>query len=314
MKKSINITKELKVVEKYIKKDLSKEKTIAGLYKYVFKSSGKKIRARLSLIASSVKNHKDRFKLASVIELLHTATLVHDDVVDNSSIRRGVKSVNNVWTNSHGVLIGDYIYSKAFILMVQIGNKNILEELANATNDISQGELIQLDAIRNIKISLNKLKKISYFKTGRLFEAAARTGAMLSSSNRNYINNVSECAKNLGILFQIRDDMLDYSSNLEIGKPLYQDLREGKVTYPFFYAYKSGDTQNKKNLFELLGKNNLNQSKAKTLIQDLNGIQKTQQLAKKYHVKTVECANKINNLLVRKEMIELADIALKRDK
>ena len=314
MKKNINITEELKVVEKYIKKDLSKEKTISGLYKYIFRSSGKKMRARLSLIASSVKNHKDRFKLASVIELLHTATLVHDDVVDNSSVRRGVKSVNNVWTNSHGVLIGDYIYSKAFILMVEIGNKNILEELANATNDISQGELIQLDAIRNIKISLNKLKKISYFKTGRLFEAAARTGAMLSNSNRNYINNVSECAKNLGILFQIRDDMLDYSSGLKIGKPSYQDLREGKVTYPFFYAYKSGDTQNKKNLFELLGKNNLNQSKAKTLIQNLNGIQKTQQLAEKYHVKTVDCANKINDLFVRKEMIELADIALKRDK
>ena len=314
MKKNINITEELKVVEKYIKKDLSKEKTISGLYKYIFRSSGKKMRARLSLIASSVKNHKDRFKLASVIELLHTATLVHDDVVDNSSVRRGVKSVNNVWTNSHGVLIGDYIYSKAFILMVEIGNKNILEELANATNDISQGELIQLDAIRNIKISLNKLKKISYFKTGRLFEAAARTGAILSSSNRNYINNVSECAKNLGILFQIRDDMLDYSSDLEIGKPSYQDLREGKVTYPFFYAYKNSNTRNKKNLFELLGKNNLNQSKAKNLIQNLNGIQKTQQLAEKYHVKTVDCANKINDLFVRKEMIELADIALKRDK
>ena len=314
MKKNINITEELKVVEKYIKKDLSKEKTISGLYKYIFRSSGKKMRARLSLIASSVKNHKDRFKLSSVIELLHTATLVHDDVVDNSSVRRGVKSVNNVWTNSHGVLIGDYIYSKAFILMVEIGNKNILQELANATNDISQGELIQLDAIRNIKISLNKLKKISYFKTGRLFEAAARTGAILSSSNRNYINNVSECAKNLGILFQIRDDMLDYSSDLEIGKPSYQDLREGKVTYPFFYAHKNGNTRNKKNLFELLGKNNLNQSNAKTLIQNLNGIQKTQQLAEKYHVKTVDCANKINDLFVRKEMIELADIALKRDK
>ena len=314
MKKNINITEELKVVEKYIKKDLSKEKTISGLYKYIFRSSGKKMRARLSLIASSVKNHKDRFKLASVIELLHTATLVHDDVVDNSSVRRGVKSVNNVWTNSHGVLIGDYIYSKAFILMVEIGNKNILEELANATNDISQGELIQLDAIRNIKISLNKLKKISYFKTGRLFEAAARTGAMLSSSNRNYINNVSECAKNLGILFQIRDDMLDYSSGLKIGKPSYQDLREGKVTYPFFYAYKNGTPRNKKNLFELLGTNNLNQSKAKNLIQNLNGIQKTHQLAEKYHVKTIDCANKINDLFIRKEMIELADIALKRDK
>ena len=237
MKKNINITEELKVVEKYIKKDLSKEKTISGLYKYIFRSSGKKMRARLSLIASSVKNHKDRFKLASVIELLHTATLVHDDVVDNSSVRRGVKSVNNVWTNSHGVLIGDYIYSKAFILMVEIGNKNILEELANATNDISQGELIQLDAVRNIKISLNKLKKISYFKTGRLFEAAARTGAILSSSNRNYINNVSECAKNLGILFQIRDDMLDYSSDLKIGKPSYQDLRA--VSYTHLRAHET---------------------------------------------------------------------------
>ena len=314
MKKNINIKEELNIVEKYIKKDINKEKTISGLYKYIFRSSGKKIRARLSLIASSVKDHKDRFKLASIIELLHTATLVHDDIVDNSSFRRGVKSVNNVWTNSHGVLIGDYIYSKAFILMVEIGNKNILKELANATNDISQGELIQLDAIKNVKISLKKLKKISYFKTGRLFEASARTGALLCSSNKNYINNISECARNLGILFQIRDDLLDYSSKLEIGKPSYQDLREGKVTYPFFYAYANGDNQDKKNLNGILGKNNLNKSKAKTLIESLYGIQKTELLAKKYHLKTVECANKINNLFVRKEMIELADIALKRDK
>ena len=314
MMKNINISKELKVVEKYIKKDLNKEKTISGLYKYIFRSSGKKMRARLSLISSSVRNHKDRFKLASIIELLHTATLVHDDVVDNSSIRRGVKSVHNVWTNSHGVLIGDYIYSKAFILMVEIGKKNILNELANATNDISQGELIQLDAIKNVKISINKLKKISYYKTGRLFEASARTGAMLTSTNKNYIDNISECAKNLGILFQIRDDLLDYSYDLKIGKPSYQDLREGKVTYPFFYAYKNADAKDKKKLTKLLGNKNLSQSKAKTLVENLNGIKKTEQLAKKYHAKTIDCANKINNLSVRKEMIELANMSLERDK
>ena len=137
---------------------------------------------------------------------------------------------------------------------------------------------------------------------------------MLTSTNKNYIDNISECAKNLGILFQIRDDLLDYSIDLKIGKPSYQDLREGKVTYPFFYAYKNGNTRNKKNLFELLGKNNLNQSKAKTLIENLNGIKKTEQLAKKYHDKTIDCAQKINNLSVRKEMIELANMALKRDK
>ena len=161
---NIDITKELKAVEKLIKSDINKEKTILGLYNYIFKSDGKKIRSRLNLIASSSSKNSHRYKLASIIELLHTATLVHDDVVDNASTRRGAVSVNSLWSNAHGVLIGDYIYSKAFMLMVEIGKKDILAELADATNDISQGELIQLDAISNIKISLNKLKKLAILK------------------------------------------------------------------------------------------------------------------------------------------------------
>jgi len=309
-----NITKELKLVDNFIKKDLIKEKTISGLYKYIFNSGGKKIRARLNLISSSANKHKDRYKLASIIELLHTATLVHDDVVDDSPTRRGAKSVNNLWTNSHGVLIGDYIYSKAFILMVEIENMKILEELAAATNDISQGELIQLDAIKNLDISLNKLKKISYFKTGRLFEAAARTGAILAKSNNSYINNMSASAKNLGILFQIRDDLLDYSINLKTGKPSYQDLREGKVTYPFFFAYKNANKKEQKQLRNLLGNKKLNQINASQLISRLDGINKTNELAKKYHQETIKYAKKINKLGIKQEMIELANIAINRDK
>tara|TARA_A100001015_G_C14951650_1_gene697002 strand:+ start:69 stop:1013 length:945 start_codon:yes stop_codon:yes gene_type:complete len=309
-----NITKELKLVDNFIKKDLIKEKTISGLYKYIFKSGGKKIRARLNLISSSANKHKDRYKLASIIELLHTATLVHDDVVDNSPTRRGIESVNNLWTNSHGVLIGDYIYSKAFILMVEMENMRILEELAAATNDISQGELIQLDAIKNLDISLNKLKKISYFKTGRLFEAAARTGAILAKSNNTYINNMSASAKNLGILFQIRDDLLDYSINLKTGKPSYQDLREGKVTYPFFFAYKNANKKEQKQLRNLLGNKKLNQINTSQLISRLDGINKTNELAKKYHQETIKYAKKINKLGIKQEMIELANIAINRDK
>ena len=309
-----NIIKELKLVDNFIKKDLIKEKTISGLYKYIFKSGGKKIRAKLNLISSSTNKHKDRYKLASIIELLHTATLVHDDVVDNSPTRRGIESVNNLWTNSHGVLIGDYIYSKAFILMVEMENMKILEELAAATNDISQGELIQLDAIKNLDISLNKLKKISYFKTGRLFEAAARTGAILAKSNKSYINNISESAKNLGILFQIRDDLLDYSINLKTGKPSYQDLREGKVTYPFFFAYKNANKKEQKQLRNLLGNKKLNQINTSQLISRLDGINKTNELAKKYHQETIKYAKKINKLGIKQEMIELANIAINRDK
>ena len=311
---NIDITKELKAVEKLIKSDINKEKTILGLYNYIFKSDGKKIRSRLNLIASSSRKNSHRYKLASIIELLHTATLVHDDVVDNASTRRGAISVNSLWSNAHGVLIGDYIYSKAFMLMVEIGKKDILAELADATNDISQGELIQLDAISNIKISLNKLKKISYFKTGRLFEASAKTGAMLAGANKNFIKNIGESAKNIGILFQIKDDLLDYSNTSKTGKQSFQDLKEGKITYPFFFALKNSSQKEKKQLISFLGNQRLNEKKALALISKLNGLIKTQQLAEKFYTSSIDAAKTINNQFIRQEMIELANIALKREK
>lgn len=311
---NIDITKELKAVEKLIKSDINKEKTILGLYNYIFKSDGKKIRSRLNLIASSSSKNSDRYKLASIIELLHTATLVHDDVVDNASTRRGAISVNSLWSNAHGVLIGDYIYSKAFMLMVEIGKKDILAELADATNDISQGELIQLDAISNIKISLNKLKKISYFKTGRLFEASAKTGAMLAGANKNFIKNIGESAKNIGILFQIKDDLLDYSNTSKTGKQSFQDLKEGKVTYPFFFALKNSSQKEKKQLISFLGNQRLNEKKALVLISKLNGLTKTQQLAEKFYTSSINAAKTINNQFIRQEMIELANMALNREK
>ena len=314
MTANIDITKELKAVEKLIKSDINKEKTILGLYNYIFKSDGKKIRSRLNLIASSSSKNSDRYKLASIIELLHTATLVHDDVVDNASTRRGAISVNSLWSNAHGVLIGDYIYSKAFMLMVEIGKKDILAELADATNDISQGELIQLDAISNIKISLQKLKKISYFKTGRLFEASAKTGAMLAGANKNFIKNISESAKNIGILFQIKDDLLDYSNSSKTGKQSFQDLKEGKITYPFFFALKNSSQKEKKQLISFLGNQRLNEKKALALISKLNGLIKTQQLAEKFYTSSINAAKTINNQFIRQEMIELANIALNREK
>ena len=311
---NIDITKELKAVEKLIKSDINKEKTILGLYNYIFKSDGKKIRSRLNLIASSSRKNSHRYKLASIIELLHTATLVHDDVVDNASTRRGAVSVNSLWSNAHGVLIGDYIYSKAFMLMVEIGKKDILAELADATNDISQGELIQLDAISNIKISLNKLIKISYFKTGRLFEASAKTGAMLAGANKNFIKNIGESAKNIGILFQIKDDLLDYSNTSKTGKQSFQDLKEGKVTYPFFFALKNSSQKEKKQLISFLGNQRLNEKKALVLISKLNGLTKTQQLAEKFYTSSIDAAKTINNQFIRQEMIELANMALNREK
>jgi len=236
-------------------------------------------------------------------------------VVDESHTRRGVKSVNSLWSNAHGVLIGDYIYSKAFILMVEIGESKILHELANATNDISKGELIQLDALQNLSINLKQLESISYFKTGRLFEASARTGAILAGGETSFINNVSKCAKYLGILFQVKDDLLDYSLKEEvIGKPVFQDMKEGKVTYPFYFAYKNADKNDKAKLKAFLGKNKFNVEKAYNLIHRLNGIKETELLASKYLIKAVTAANSIKNKHIKEEMLKLINSALYRKK
>lgn len=317
MKTNNSLQKELSLVKNLIKNEIIEEDTISELYNYIFKSNGKRLRAQLSLIASSPnkRKNKSRLKLASIIELLHTATLIHDDVVDQSQTRRGVKSVNNVWSNTHGVLIGDYIYSKAFILMVQIGDIKILKELANATNDISKGELIQLDALQNTSITLSKLENISYYKTGRLFEAAAKSGAMLANKDKKYESNISKCAKNLGILFQIKDDLLDYSLDEKvIGKPVFQDLKEGKITYPFYFAYRNANKKQKNQLQTMLGKKKQNIKSAYNMIKDLNGFAETEILASKYFDKAIKHANLIKNKHINQEVLKLVNSALYREK
>ena len=317
MKTNNSLQKELSLVKNLIKNEIIEEDTISELYNYIFKSNGKRLRAQLSLIASSPnkRKNKSRLKLASIIELLHTATLIHDDVVDESQTRRGVKSVNNVWSNTHGVLIGDYIYSKAFILMVQIGDIKILKELANATNDISKGELIQIDALQNTSITLSKLENISYYKTGRLFEAAAKSGAMLANKDKKYETNISKCAKNLGILFQIKDDLLDYSLDEKvIGKPVFQDLKEGKITYPFYFAYKNANKKQKNQLQTILGKKKQNIKSAYNMIKDLNGFAETEILASKYFDKAIKHANLIKNKHINQEVLKLVNSALYREK
>jgi len=311
-----SINNDLKEVNNLLRKSIIKEKTISSLYDYIFKKNGKQLRARLSLISSSVdkRQSRKRYKLAAIIELLHNATLVHDDVVDESPTRRGVKSVNNIWTNAHGVLIGDYIYSKAFMLMVDLGNTKILKELSNATNDISKGELIQLDAIGNTGISLSKLEKISYFKTGRLFEASAKCGALLSDSKISYVENISNCAKNLGIVFQIKDDLLDYlGQENTLGKPAFQDIKEGKVTYPFYFAYKNANPEDKKILVNMLGNKKVSHLKVSKLINKLGGIAETEDLADKYIKKCKASALKIDKH-IQQEMLKLLDSSINRSK
>ena len=256
MKLSKNTIKELSLVSAQIKRELTNIKIIKEIYDYIFMIDGKKTRALLSLLASNNKksSKKSRINLATIIELLHTATLIHDDVVDDSHSRRGKKSVNYLWTNGHSVLMGDFIYSKAFKLMVSLEDNKILKELSSATNDIAKGELVQLDSFGHLKITESELKKINYLKTGRLFEAASKSGAILSSCNMDEVKTFASIGRNIGIAFQIKDDLLDYEcNNSKIGKPKLKDFKEGKITLPLFYALQT-NTVERNFLLSKLGK------------------------------------------------------------
>ena len=312
---------ELRKVQATIKEELASEKIIQDIYEYIFNTEGKKTRALLSLLASKSSKIKPsiRTDLASIIELLHTATLVHDDVVDNSELRRGTKSVNQVWTNSYSVLIGDFIYSKAFILMVKIGIPSILDELAKATNDIARGEIIQLELYEKKElIKLDDLLKVSYLKTGRLFEASAKTGAMLAKKSKEEIKSFGLLGKALGTAFQIQDDILDYASlKLNTGKPALKDFKEGKITFPLYFALQNVDSKEKKFLLAKLGKQKIT-SKDQNKIYELIHNDKTQKqinaLLDKYSKETLKHLNKLKRHACYNEMLNLINYSKVRKK
>ena len=307
---------ELNRVQTTIAKELTSEKIIQEIYDYIFNVKGKKTRALLCLLASKSSDIKpsSRIALASIIELLHTATLVHDDVVDESERRRGSKSVNQVWTNSYSVLMGDFIYSKAFILMVKLGVSSILDELAKATNDIARGEIIQLELFENKQpITLDDLLKVSYLKTGRLFEASAKTGAMLACKSKEEIKIFGLLGKTLGTAFQIKDDILDYEAfRIDTGKPLFQDFREGKITFPLYFALQNANKKNRRFLLDRLGQSKLlkkDQNVIYQLIQDDKTQKEINALLDKYAKETLKHLNKLKHHPCYNEMLKLINFS-----
>ena len=310
---------ELKKVQSTIKNELASEKIIQEIYEYIFISEGKKTRALLSLLASKSTDIKSdsRINLASIIELLHTATLVHDDVVDESELRRGTRSVNQVWTNSYSVLMGDFIYSKAFILMVKLGTPSILDELAKATNDIARGEIIQLELFENKQsIELKDLLKISYLKTGRLFEASAKTGAMLASRSTEEIETFGLMGKALGTAFQIKDDILDYDAlRLDTGKPALKDFKEGKITFPLYFALKQASTKDRNFIMSQLGQSKIlikDQNKIYQLIQNDMTQKEINALYEKYINETLKHLNKLKHHACYNEILDLIEFSRTR--
>ena len=211
---------------------------------YIIEAGGKRLRPALVLLAGNHFNAAkvDLFEIAAVIEFIHTATLLHDDVVDESNLRRGRNTANAEFGNAAAVLVGDFLYSRAFEMMVRVGSMPVMAVLAEATNVIAEGEVLQLLNIHDPDTDEEKYLKVVRFKTAKLFEAACRVGAILGNASPVDEASLAAYGMHLGTAFQLIDDVLDYSGDIgETGKNIGDDLAEGKPTLPLIYALKHGN-------------------------------------------------------------------------
>ena len=216
--------------------------TIGG---YIVAGGGKRLRPALLLLVAQALGFRgtQQHVMAAVVELIHTATLLHDDVVDESSMRRGRETSNALFGNSASVLVGDFLYSRAFQMMVSVGNMRILDILADATNVIAEGEVLQLLNMHDPEVDEQRYLQVIRFKTAKLFEAAARIGAVLADSTVQTQEQMALAGRSFGTAFQLIDDLLDYNGNsAELGKNIGDDLREGKPTLPLIIAMRQGTT------------------------------------------------------------------------
>ena len=216
---------------------------IQELSKHIIESGGKRLRPLLVLLSAHAFGYKGNHHvtLAAIIELIHTATLLHDDVVDASKLRRGKASANSIWGNEASVLVGDYLYSRAFQLMISVNNMPIFEILAEAANTLAAGEVLQLVQQHNPDTDEAKYMQVIQSKTAKLFEVAAKTGAILAERNLEEVNAIAQYGMHLGTAFQLVDDALDYcATSEEFGKNLGDDLAEGKTTLPLIYSMQHG--------------------------------------------------------------------------
>ncbi len=209
---------------------------IAG---YIVGAGGKRIRPRLVLLFSEALGFEgpERYELAAIVEFIHTATLLHDDVVDESDLRRGRATANATFGNAASVLVGDFLYSRAFQMMVSVSRMRVLDVLADATNVIAEGEVLQLMNMHDPDLAVQDYLQVIRFKTAKLFEASARLGAVLANASPAVEEACASYGRSLGTAFQLVDDLLDYEGNSdELGKNVGDDLREGKPTLPLLVA------------------------------------------------------------------------------
>lgn len=315
------IGEDLKNVERQFKKDLQSDvPLIRKVGEYVLSSGGKRIRPALLLLAAKLCGYAgDRHvPLASVIEFIHTATLLHDDVVDNANLRRGIASANTLWGNEASVLVGDFLFSKSFSLMVADGDLNVLRVLSNATTIIAEGEVLQLICTSDLDITEERYIEVVKSKTAILLSAACECGAILGKVSPEKEAALSDFGMNLGIAFQLMDDTLDYVAKEEqFGKSIGHDLEEGKITLPLLHTLRHCTGGERESIGEIVTKECLEQEDFETvfaLVHRYGGIEYTVDQAKGYIAKSKIPLEQFAASPAKSALLELADYVVTRER
>lgn len=308
---------EVKLVDQMIMQRLRSDIVLVNqLSHYIINSGGKRLRPLLVLLSSKACDYQGdaHIQVAAIVEFIHTATLLHDDVVDASDLRRGKETANAIWGNEASVLVGDFLYSRAFQMMVEIEQIPVLDILAETTNTIAEGEVMQLLNCHEPDTTEAQYIGVIQSKTAKLFEAATRLGAVLAGKDKKTELALAEYGMHLGTAFQLVDDALDYSStSTDIGKNVGDDLAEGKPTLPLIHAMRNGSNKEKKLIGEAIRSGGLDNIDAITrIIESTHSIEYTYCLAKKAANKAIGNLDCLVETPYKQALIKLAHFAVDR--
>ena len=315
------IGEDLKLVEKQFRKDLESDvPLIRKVGEYVLSSGGKRVRPALLLLAARLCGYSadKAVPLASVIEFIHTATLLHDDVVDSATLRRGIASANTLWGNEASVLVGDFLFSKSFSLMVAVGSLDILRVLSDATTIIAEGEVMQLLCTGEIDLSEERYISVVRSKTAILMSAACEAGAILGAVSPEQQQALADFGMDLGIAFQLMDDTLDYiATEEEFGKSIGHDLEEGKITLPLIHTLRHCTNDQRADIEKVVDKDEMSLDEFRHvsgLVKQYGGIDYTVDAARRYISTCRSHLGLFADGPVRQAMMELAEYVVTRSK
>jgi octaprenyl-diphosphate synthase len=311
------IKAESKAVDRLILDRLSSDVALINqLGTYIINSGGKRLRPMIVLLSSLASGYQGdkHILLAAVIEFIHTATLLHDDVVDDSDLRRGKATANDIWGNEASVLVGDFLYSRSFEMMVEAKNMRVMDILSHTTNNIAEGEVMQLLNVHEPDISEEQYDRVIRAKTAILFEAAARIGAVISEQDEEIEQALATYGQHLGVAFQLVDDLLDYSSSSEtLGKNVGDDLAEGKPTLPLIHAMQHADVAEHNLLSEAIRTGGIEKiNEVLAIIESTGSLAYTSQRATAEAEKAKSALSSLPESVYKDAMLTLADFSVQR--